>query len=216
MFFPDNNPDISIMQQMLSISNFECQEHRDILSIALNTCGIPLSFRDSLKAKEDIFWIFSLLVLASGELGPLVTEGSKLKLLDECRKREIVSWVDRPSAASLDEKLPILSPNSISSAEKEFIELDLLVFTQIPANVSQASMEKALTIIGKYHLLTHAVELGAMDDDLTKQGMEIANLAPNAELIEEWRYPSDLVPPAVTRIKAFLRAHTPSEELVRV
>jgi hypothetical protein len=30
-------------------------------------------------------------------------------------------------------------------------------------------MGKALTIVEKYHLLTHAVELGAMDDDLTKQ-----------------------------------------------
>lgn len=172
MFFPDTSPDVSIMQQILSISNFTCGEQGDLLSIALNTCGIPLSFRGSLKAKEDIFWIFSLLVLASGELGPLITKGSKLKLLDECRKREIVSWVDRPDVASLDEKLPILSPNSISRVEKEFIELDLLVFTQMPANVSQAAMEEALTILGKYHLLTHAVELGASDDGLTKQMLD--------------------------------------------
>ena len=41
-------------------------------------------------------------------------------------------------------------------------------------------------------------------------GMEIASLAPNSELIEEWRYPSDLVPPAVARIRSFLEAHTPA------
>src|SRR5204863_7042415 len=82
MFFPDNYPDISIMQQMLTISTFKCKEQGDLLSIALNTGGIPLSFRGSLKANEDIFWIFSLLVLASGELGPLVTKGSKHKVLD--------------------------------------------------------------------------------------------------------------------------------------
>ena len=41
-------------------------------------------------------------------------------------------------------------------------------------------------------------------------GLEIASLAPNSELIEEWRYPSDLVPPAVARIRSFLTAHTPA------
>ena len=47
-------------------------------------------------------------------------------------------------------------------------------------------------------------------------GMEIASIAPHAELIEEWRYPSDLVPPAVARIKTFLKANTPSQELAHV
>ena len=47
-------------------------------------------------------------------------------------------------------------------------------------------------------------------------GMEIASLAPDSELIEDWRYPADLVPPAVARIKRFLQAHTPAEELARV
>jgi len=41
-------------------------------------------------------------------------------------------------------------------------------------------------------------------------GMEIASLAPNAELLEEWRYPSDIVPKTVARIRSFLKAHTPA------
>jgi pimeloyl-ACP methyl ester carboxylesterase len=40
-------------------------------------------------------------------------------------------------------------------------------------------------------------------------GNEIAALAPNAEIIPEWRHPAALVPPAVARIKHFLRTHTP-------
>ena len=40
-------------------------------------------------------------------------------------------------------------------------------------------------------------------------GNEIAALAPNSEIIPEWRHPSELVPPAVARIKKFLKAHTP-------
>ena len=40
-------------------------------------------------------------------------------------------------------------------------------------------------------------------------GNEIAALARNSEIIPEWRHPPELVPPAVARIKQFLKAHTP-------
>ena len=40
-------------------------------------------------------------------------------------------------------------------------------------------------------------------------GLEIQSLAQNAELLEEWRAPSSVVPTAVARIKSFLKAHTP-------
>ena len=40
-------------------------------------------------------------------------------------------------------------------------------------------------------------------------GSEIAALAPNSEIIPEWRHPPELVPPAVARIKTFLKTHTP-------
>lgn len=42
-------------------------------------------------------------------------------------------------------------------------------------------------------------------------GLEIASLAPHAELLEEWRYPPEVVPAAVARIRGFLRAHTPKD-----
>jgi pimeloyl-ACP methyl ester carboxylesterase len=40
-------------------------------------------------------------------------------------------------------------------------------------------------------------------------GMEIAELAPDSEVVDPWRYPSEVVPGAVARIKSFLKAHTP-------
>ena len=40
-------------------------------------------------------------------------------------------------------------------------------------------------------------------------GNEIAALAPNSEIIPDWRHPPELVPPAVARIKTFLKTHTP-------
>jgi pimeloyl-ACP methyl ester carboxylesterase len=41
-------------------------------------------------------------------------------------------------------------------------------------------------------------------------GEEIASLAPNAELIGQWRYPSSATPAAVESIKKFLRSHVPA------
>jgi pimeloyl-ACP methyl ester carboxylesterase len=47
-------------------------------------------------------------------------------------------------------------------------------------------------------------------DHPTVIGREIASLAPSAEKLEDWRYPSDVVPGTVARIWSFLRAHTPT------
>ncbi|HZT06419.1 MAG TPA: alpha/beta hydrolase [Chloroflexota bacterium] len=44
-------------------------------------------------------------------------------------------------------------------------------------------------------------------DHPTAIGREIASLAPNSETLEDWRYPSDVVPNTVARIWKFLRAH---------
>jgi hypothetical protein len=38
---------------------------------------------------------------------------------------------------------------------------------------------------------------------------EIAELAPNAELVEEWKAPEDTVTRTVARVRAFLQRHTP-------
>jgi pimeloyl-ACP methyl ester carboxylesterase len=46
-------------------------------------------------------------------------------------------------------------------------------------------------------------------DHPTAIGREIAELAPHAEKLEDWRYPADVVPSTVARIWDFLRAHTP-------
>jgi pimeloyl-ACP methyl ester carboxylesterase len=46
-------------------------------------------------------------------------------------------------------------------------------------------------------------------DHPTVIGREIASLAPNSEKLEDWRYPSDVVPNTVARIWSFLRPRTP-------
>jgi hypothetical protein len=168
---PDTNPDTSPMQYLVSITTFNCENEEDLVSIALNTSGIPLFFQGSLGAKEDIFWILSLLVIASGDLVPLIEGGKKLHLGDSQRKK-VVSWVDLPYSAPLEDRLPILSTDSINRAEKDFIELDLFVFNQMPQKASQASLEKASSIIEKYDLQTQSEELGTGVDEFTKKVME--------------------------------------------
>lgn len=39
---------------------------------------------------------------------------------------------------------------------------------------------------------------------------EIAELAPNAELVLKWKEP-EIVPETVKRVRAFLKAHTPAD-----
>jgi pimeloyl-ACP methyl ester carboxylesterase len=41
-------------------------------------------------------------------------------------------------------------------------------------------------------------------------GLEVAQLLPNSELLEQWKAPAEIVPRTIERIRQFLRAHTPS------
>lgn len=43
----------------------------------------------------------------------------------------------------------------------------------------------------------------------TGVGLELARLLPNAELLENWKAPPEVVPNTVQRIRTFLHAHTP-------
>jgi pimeloyl-ACP methyl ester carboxylesterase len=44
----------------------------------------------------------------------------------------------------------------------------------------------------------------------TGVGLEVARRLPNAELVEQWKAPAEIVPRTIERIREFLRAHTPS------
>jgi pimeloyl-ACP methyl ester carboxylesterase len=41
-------------------------------------------------------------------------------------------------------------------------------------------------------------------------GMEVFDLLPNAELLDNWKAPADVIPATVERMRAFLHAHTPT------
>lgn len=78
--FPYGNANTSLMQHLASILPFGCFKKGDLISIALNTSGLPLFFRGhgEINTEEDVIWVFSVLTLAAGDVLPLVTDGNRL------------------------------------------------------------------------------------------------------------------------------------------
>jgi len=140
-----------------------------------------------------------------------------LKLLERAPDRVVAAVVEQPIGIS-DENREIL-PSNLSArwaknlAEKrhELSEADLEEFRQrmfsgdFVFSVSRDFVRSCTTPM--------LVMPGNNLDHPTVIGREIASLAPNAEKLEDWRYPADVVPGTVARIWSFLRAHTPSADM---
>ncbi|KAI9776245.1 MAG: hypothetical protein M1839_000478 [Geoglossum umbratile] len=173
---PDHHPDSSLMTYLVTISSFDCLYKTDMIAIAINSSRIPLVFRGSIDPAfpEIRFWIFALLALASGDVGPLLLQARNLYFLDEKRGSKAISWVDLPHNALLEMRLPILSTDSIHSATMEYIELDLYLFTGMPKKASEASLAKARSILQTFSLMNRAHTLGAEDTAYTGAVAETA------------------------------------------
>jgi len=145
---PDSASKTSVIKHLLSVVSFGCLKKGDLISIALNTAGVPLYFKhDDVQPDpvsvtvDDVIWKFSLLVLASGDLIPLISAGHKLKL--SLAGREIISWATHLNRGILDEQLPNPLPDSITAITQEYIEMDLLVFESLPKAPTPESQAKA-------------------------------------------------------------------------
>ncbi|KAK4184207.1 heterokaryon incompatibility protein-domain-containing protein [Podospora australis] len=149
---PNEDPSASAMQHLVSILSMGCFFKGDLMSISLNTAGIPLFF-DGKEAYtlEDVIWMFSLLVLAAGDLVPLITSGSVLRL-NSPEHGKIISWAINPTQGVLDERLENPLSESITAITREYIELDLLVFARQPQKASASTLEIAEAILEKHDL----------------------------------------------------------------
>ncbi|KAJ4286359.1 hypothetical protein N0V88_008065 [Collariella sp. IMI 366227] len=148
---PDVGQTDSALQHLVSILAFGCFLKRDLISIALNTGGIPLSFDgEDIQCVEEAIWRFALLVLASGDLVPFVASGSKLWIAHG--ERRSISWLPKPDQGVMDDELPNPLPKSITAVTREYIELDLLVFEAMPKQASPESQDKATCLISKHNL----------------------------------------------------------------
>ncbi|KAL2135132.1 hypothetical protein VTI74DRAFT_9725 [Chaetomium olivicolor] len=185
---PDMGNTDSAMQHLVSILSFGCLLKRDLISIALNTAGIPLYFDgEDIQSVEDAIWKFSLLVLASGDLVPFISSGSKLRVLNG--RTESISWAVKPDQAVLDDKLPNPLSSSITTITRDFIELDLLVFESTPKQASPESQANATHLIEEHNLNNLADELFAALNDNTRSTIHQVisarkRIKPNSDVLQ--------------------------------
>ncbi|KAK3345817.1 hypothetical protein B0T25DRAFT_459930 [Lasiosphaeria hispida] len=96
--------------------------------------------------------MFSLLVLAAGDVIPLLASGTKLRITDPSTSTKTLSWATFPTETSLDASIPLPLPFSLHSATREYIELDLLLFTSLPSAPTPASLTLATDFITTHNL----------------------------------------------------------------
>ncbi|KAH8901810.1 hypothetical protein BR93DRAFT_973219 [Coniochaeta sp. PMI_546] len=183
---PERDSVSSPMQHLVSILPFGCQNKGDLVSIALNTWKTPLLYDGEIHTIEHAIVVFSLLAIASGDLTPLVTSGSKLTLLNDSTNDQAVSWLVHPLHGVLDGRMTMTLPGSITSVTAEYIELDLLLFTSLPEDATPDSFQKAAQIIELNNLMDIHRDLAAAADEAVQQTMqnitaEIAGLAPDRQ-----------------------------------
>ncbi|VUC24119.1 unnamed protein product [Clonostachys rosea] len=173
---PEDLSDVSIMQHLIKILSFQCCHKQDLISIALNTSGIPLSFIGNLSTVEDIIWIFSTLVLACNDVTPFFMDGSKLRIRGASDDTTKVSWVVRPLQGVVDHipngtTTPF--PRSITGATQDYIELDLLVFNELPRAATDESIQVASKIVEEHHLLDLSKELLGEADETIQRSVRL-------------------------------------------
>lgn len=189
---PNPSADVSAMQHLVSILSFGCVKKRDLLSIALNTAGIPLCFDgENIQFVEEVIWKFSLLVLASGDLVPLVTIGKSLRIPTD--GREVISWAINPAQGVLEEPLSNPLPESITAITQEYIELDLIIFESLPRQASVESQAKATGLIAEHNLNAIGEELLPTLSETTQSTInlvmgEMTRLKPNAHLLQHFQH----------------------------
>ncbi|KAM7186695.1 hypothetical protein V8F33_011682 [Rhypophila sp. PSN 637] len=171
-------PGGTAMQHVANIIGFGCLKKGDLMSIALNTAGIPLSFNGEVSGVEDVIWMFSLLVIASNDLFPLIrtdkSMSQKLRIADPKNpSKRLISWVPSMNQGIADDRLPEMSPGTITAVAGDYIELDLLVFKASPTNASPEAQEIASRILEENQIDALAGEIAEGADAGTKRTREL-------------------------------------------
>ncbi|KFY32521.1 hypothetical protein V493_00111 [Pseudogymnoascus sp. VKM F-4281 (FW-2241)] len=191
---PDAGTNVSPLQHLVSILSFGCVNNGDLLSIALNTAKIPVNFDgQDIQYVEEVIWKFSLLVLASGDLTPLITIGEALRV--PTGRGKLISWMLNPTQGVMDDPITNPLPESITAITQEYIELDLLVFESTPRKASPESEEKATRLITDHNLnaITDTLLYDLPDATLSIIRLvesEIARLKPQSNLIRSFQHRS--------------------------
>jgi hypothetical protein len=171
------SPDLSSMQHLVNVLSSKCSRKSDLISIALNTSSSPLCYEGDVTTVEDVIWIFSLFLLATGDVVPLVADGSKLRITDG-NEKETISWAIYPHQGILDETLPIMDPNLVTGVTRDYVELDLLIFKSLPSTPSVESLELSSRIITQHKLMVLAREFLLAADQEVRAALETIKYDP--------------------------------------
>jgi len=137
-----------------------CTLISDKTSIAINTCGLGLSFTGSVHTDDECHWIFLLLALAAGDTSALATTGEVFCLHGDQKTR---IWYHKPHANDGNQYriLPrLLESQHIAAINPKQIILDLLFLDQTQAEIaSYGSLLRAaelvnLLLIEGWHFFT--------------------------------------------------------------
>jgi hypothetical protein len=114
-------------------------------------------------------------------------QATKLSIRNEETKSEVISWVDRPYHGPRGLSLPVLLPQSINRATDEYIELDLLLLQGMPIRASEASKNKARSIIASSALRDRGHLSGVEDPNYTISVVRTAaNAMKRGDLDRDW------------------------------
>lgn len=168
-----NTGDVSVkttstLADLVSVMASRCKNKGDLMSIALNTAGLPLAFSGDITVIQDVVWIFTLLVLAKDDVTPLFVDGGKLRIPDiEAPGSTTISWAVRPQERSFDRSVSSPRMDTITSVTRDYIEMDLIVFESKPSAPSGEAFKVAMRMMEEYSLANLLQE--TEDEQVLKQ-----------------------------------------------
>ena len=134
-----------------------------------------------------------------------------LKLLERAPERVVAAVLEQPIGVS-EENRAVLPDNLSARWAKELAakrpEIDAKSLEEFRGRMFGGDFVFSVSQdFVRSCTIPMLVMPGSNLDHPTVIGREIASLAPDAEKLEDWRYPTDVVPGTVARIWSFLHAH---------
>ena len=74
---PDEEEPVSLMTHRFNVMSSKCFRQEDLISITLNTSGVPLTFHGKVGSREDVVANLAIITTASGDVMPLVMAGTE-------------------------------------------------------------------------------------------------------------------------------------------
>ncbi len=99
---PDEKEPVSLMTHGFNVLSSKCFKQTDIISITLNTSGVPLTFQGKVGSREDEVAILAIITIASGDVMPLVMAGTETMTVFDRAGNSVISWIKQPYQVAED------------------------------------------------------------------------------------------------------------------